>query len=404
MGCDHQKQKQRKDGESSMTRTHSSPKLSLIREGSHWTIGDGCLAKCDQPWVLGDKPVWKPSRSNQTRKEETVRSLIKEDTNEWDNLKLEQNFSTNTIMKILSIETMERGSEDALVWKREKLGNYTVRSGYSMQLEAQNRQINGHIKRNWDILWKADMNNKWKIFLWKLLNNRLHVGEEFIKRRIVVDSMCKFCDTHVESLDHLFRDCNCARNEIMFNKGNCNAKGILDRVERTFNIETQGGSKCKEYRTRKRKEDPEEPPGFERDKKLEEPPGFERNLGNKGNTSHHLIGKRNNCDRRVLHSYDDFKEEGESIVYWSSDLDGSNNNYLRMHCSSKEQANLRAFLKGINEVRYRNWRHLNITTNDSRTTRILIGKETPSAEGRNILIKIIEGTKDLHCLEVVLNT
>ncbi|XP_056695450.1 uncharacterized protein [Spinacia oleracea] len=333
--------------------------LELVREGSYWAIGDGCLAKCDHPWVLGERPVWKPSINNQIRKEDMVRSLINEDTNEWDNLKLEQNFSTNTITKILSIEIMERGSQDDLVWKKEKMGYYTVRSGYSMQLDAQKAQMNGCIQRNWSHLWKANMNNKWKVFLWKLLNNSLPVGKEFIKRKIVVDSMCRFCETNVESLEHLFRDCNmskhiwaagrlglrtdlqsnvplgdwvwnwfkmlrerkeedshrfnyftatlwaiwCARNEITFNKGSCSAKGILDRVENTFSIEMQGRTRNKENETRKRNDDPEEPPGFERKKKLEEPPGFERNILNKDGTSYHLIGKGNNCVKRVIHTH-----------------------------------------------------------------------------------------------------
>ncbi|KNA05744.1 hypothetical protein SOVF_187600 [Spinacia oleracea] len=316
----------------------------------------------------GERPVWKPSINNQIRKEDMVRSLINEDTNEWDNLKLEQNFSTNTITKILSIEIMERGSQDDLVWKKEKMGYYTVRSGYSMQLDAQKAQMNGCIQRNWSHLWKANMNNKWKVFLWKLLNNSLPVGKEFIKRKIVVDSMCRFCETNVESLEHLFRDCNmskhiwaagrlglrtylqsnvplgdwvwnwfkmlrerkeedshrfnyftatlwaiwCARNEITFNKGSCSAKGILDRVENTFSIEMQGRTRNKENETRKRNDDPEEPPGFERKKKLEEPPV---------NTSASVISA--NVNSIPLLNGTNFKDwkENISIVLGCMDLD-----------------------------------------------------------------------------------
>lgn len=55
-------------------------------------------------------------------------------------------------------------------------------------------------------------NNKWKIFLWKILNNSLPIGKEFIKRRIIVESMCRFCEKEIETLEHLFRDCSISRH------------------------------------------------------------------------------------------------------------------------------------------------------------------------------------------------
>ncbi|XP_074271590.1 uncharacterized protein LOC141595525 [Silene latifolia] len=59
-------------------------------------------------------------------------------------------------------------------------------------------------------LWTLPIQGKWKTFLWKLLSNSLPIGTEASKRNLPWSYQCKLCasfDNHLESLEHLFRDC-----------------------------------------------------------------------------------------------------------------------------------------------------------------------------------------------------
>lgn len=112
--------------------------------------------------------------------------------------------------KILSICPIIMGTKDEVVWSKERNGNYTVRSGYEYRKESKNGLSHMSMHSSWKRLWKEKINNKWKIFLWKILNKSL--PKEFIRRRIIIDSVCKFCKVEVESLEHLFRDCNISRH------------------------------------------------------------------------------------------------------------------------------------------------------------------------------------------------
>ncbi|XP_074298387.1 uncharacterized protein LOC141629258 [Silene latifolia] len=62
-------------------------------------------------------------------------------------------------------------------------------------------------------LWHLPGPQSWRILIWKIISNSLPVGEEFGKRHLTWDSSCcvcrSDCDT-VESLDHIFKDCEVA--------------------------------------------------------------------------------------------------------------------------------------------------------------------------------------------------
>lgn len=56
-------------------------------------------------------------------------------------------------------------------------------------------------------LWKAHVNNKWKVFLWKVHNNALPVGKEFQVRNMDGDHSCMWCGMATRSLEHLLKNC-----------------------------------------------------------------------------------------------------------------------------------------------------------------------------------------------------
>ncbi|KAL2642193.1 hypothetical protein R1flu_009780 [Riccia fluitans] len=62
-------------------------------------------------------------------------------------------------------------------------------------------------KRWWRKLWEAGGTNRVKLWIWKLLQKAFFTGERAEKMRVASDP-CSRCKLAVESVPHLFHDCN----------------------------------------------------------------------------------------------------------------------------------------------------------------------------------------------------
>ncbi|XP_074304857.1 uncharacterized protein LOC141639693 [Silene latifolia] len=117
---------------------------------------------------------------------------------------------------ILNISSNNK--DDFAFWKLSKNGNYYVKKGYfdawqdfwnlKASIKDLSRISSGcrtFIKKR---LWHLPGPKKWIILLWKILTQTLPVGREFDKRGIGDGLVCRLCDKQcMESLEHLFRDC-----------------------------------------------------------------------------------------------------------------------------------------------------------------------------------------------------
>ncbi|XP_074301412.1 uncharacterized protein LOC141632799 [Silene latifolia] len=110
--------------------------------------------------------------------------------------------------------------DDSLFWLRTTNGQYSVKSGYAMAFTRHwdakathtdhNRMTRSSKSFCKQRLWTLPIQGKWKTFLWKLLSNSLPIGLEASRRNLPWNYQCKLCasfDDHLESLEHLFRDC-----------------------------------------------------------------------------------------------------------------------------------------------------------------------------------------------------
>lgn len=59
----------------------------------------------------------------------------------------------------------------------------------------------------WRKLWKVKVQEKVKIFIWRLYHNFLPLGHNLCKRGIKTDEKCIFCHFPVENPEHLFLNC-----------------------------------------------------------------------------------------------------------------------------------------------------------------------------------------------------
>ncbi|XP_074313988.1 uncharacterized protein LOC141649192 [Silene latifolia] len=185
-----------------------------------WMVGsESSLNVWTSPWVDGLIPIPKhydlllvePSLSKLR-----VKDLISNST--WNVDMVMCFFEDSFIAKILAIPLSKENKEDFAFYKESKNGNYYVKKGYfdvwhdlwnsKASVKDLSRISSGcraFIKK-W--LWHLPGPKKWIILHWKILTQTLSVGRELEKRGIGDGFLCRLCDRQcVESLEHLFRDC-----------------------------------------------------------------------------------------------------------------------------------------------------------------------------------------------------
>jgi hypothetical protein len=102
--------------------------------------------------------------------------------------------------------------EDFISWKGTKDGHYSVKSGYQAILawqESQNPSLNSSNMDNtrWKKLWNLFVPPKQIHHIWRILNNAIPVRENLFTRGIRCDPLCPLCNTKIETINHIFLEC-----------------------------------------------------------------------------------------------------------------------------------------------------------------------------------------------------
>jgi hypothetical protein len=140
-----------------------------------------------------------------------VEDLINHSDRQWDIHLVQQLFNQHDAAAILQIPLQLKTEEDVPLWRLSKNGNYTVRSAYYHLMKVI--IDNNHLKEegNWKKLWKLNIPNKVKIFLWRALRGCLRVKERLIPKGVQCDPKCFCCDVNGENEWHCFFGCKAAQ-------------------------------------------------------------------------------------------------------------------------------------------------------------------------------------------------
>nr|XP_027101745.1 uncharacterized protein LOC113722690 [Coffea arabica] len=140
-------------------------------------------------------------------------------------------WNTNLVFKIFNPQDAERivatpislaGKEDRHFWIYGTDGNYSVSSGYKLQVGHEERKHNrikketstsweDQTQRLWKDLWKLKVKHKQKIFLWKCLNDALPVRALMFGRTKIGDPICSRCGAEMETIEHTLLNCREAK-------------------------------------------------------------------------------------------------------------------------------------------------------------------------------------------------
>lgn len=103
---------------------------------------------------------------------------------------------------------------DRLAWAPETTGVFLVKSAYRLLLMEDNSLLNQSPTVDWQSLWKLNMQERLKFFLWKVawdaLPSRQKIAEK-LQANFQGEEICPLCGNSSESLPHLFFFCSFAR-------------------------------------------------------------------------------------------------------------------------------------------------------------------------------------------------
>ncbi|CAN0925333.1 hypothetical protein LINGRAHAP2_LOCUS34697 [Linum grandiflorum] len=90
-------------------------------------------------------------------------------------------------------------NKDVLCWTGTEKGNYSIKSGYHMEIKRTEVVNDGGAGSTpeetacWEKIWKLNIPGKLKVFVWKISHNILLVGVNICKRVSQVGDECPNC-------------------------------------------------------------------------------------------------------------------------------------------------------------------------------------------------------------------
>ncbi|KAK2661401.1 hypothetical protein Ddye_007934 [Dipteronia dyeriana] len=113
--------------------------------------------------------------------------------------------------KILATPVSRNELPDVLMWHYDKLGNYSVRSGYwlgiNLDVNSSSSSL-ASIEARWKFLWRIEIPLKNKLFIWKACHNFLPTMVNLASHKVSVNSMSQICQHAPELTMHALWGCH----------------------------------------------------------------------------------------------------------------------------------------------------------------------------------------------------
>ncbi|KAL8149774.1 hypothetical protein AgCh_006690 [Apium graveolens] len=156
--------------------------------------------------VVNDPYIHTRNESIQNQK---VSSMLEINSNCWDVEVVTDVFESRDVNIILNIP-LNNDVEDTWYWRREKPGNYTVKSAYLMIQESKCDRMLEDNSGFWRKMWNLKIPPKVKNFLWRALSNCLPTKDLLRQRHVQISAVCPTCNDHNESILHSLVQCSFA--------------------------------------------------------------------------------------------------------------------------------------------------------------------------------------------------
>lgn len=174
---------------------------SIIRKGIGCKVGNGqSINILEDPWLPMINEAYVQTHS-EILKGQLVSSLMNTNSNSWDTDLILDVFNDRDANIILSIP-VNKSIKDSWYWRREKMGQYSVKSAYLLMQEDKTNNSMTANSGFWRRLWNLKIPPKVKNFLWRAVSNCLPTKDMLLTRRVQVCELCPICNDNVETALH----------------------------------------------------------------------------------------------------------------------------------------------------------------------------------------------------------
>jgi hypothetical protein len=183
----------------------------LVKKGLIWRVGNGnSIDIWTDPWIpRGDtRRVITPKGTTLIQK---VFELINPATEDWDEQLVRYLFFEEDANIILTLFVSTQ-MEDFPAWHPDPKGLFSVKSAYALGIKIRDQQNNNDASAScaddggfdWTKIWKLNVANKIKMFVWLMAHDSLQVKMNIARRGVVLDTRCPVCWRFDEDPGHLF--------------------------------------------------------------------------------------------------------------------------------------------------------------------------------------------------------
>ncbi|CAN1760045.1 Putative ribonuclease H protein At1g65750 [Linum perenne] len=129
------------------------------------------------------------------------------DSGAWDIAALERVLPQEALEAVIGMTPpCSDAGADLPIWGLEANGQYSVSSGYLIACEIDDDSDN-----RWKEIWRWEGPQRIRHFLWLAAQNKLLTNEERCRRHLATSDECGGCNSAIESVIHVVRDCPVAK-------------------------------------------------------------------------------------------------------------------------------------------------------------------------------------------------
>lgn len=193
--------------------------LELLKRGIIWRIGTGSSVKIFRDnWLPREGALQVDGKKGNSRRK-WVSDLIDQGSRTWNEAAVRECCFPHDAAFILNIKLPDRASDDFVAWSGESNGVFSVRSAYRIGIQPTLHKLSGGQssseasgeRKIWDLVWKASVPPKLRVFAWRVASDSLGVRLNLSKRISTVDPTCTICGQATEDAHHALITCTLAR-------------------------------------------------------------------------------------------------------------------------------------------------------------------------------------------------
>ncbi|KAL4308866.1 hypothetical protein GQ457_01G015730 [Hibiscus cannabinus] len=187
----------------------------LLEQGVGWRIGSGCKVN-----IWNDS--WLPGPGDGRVKRDSINinyihvsDLIHGPSATWRVDVLQALFDEEQVDTICSIPLSRSRKCDEIIWRPDRSGIYSVKSGYRLLRDdlpaitgVTGAPFSHMILQFFNDMWSVNLPAKVKINMWKVANSFLPTYSALQNRSLHVNNVCPFCRNSGETVAHIMRDCS----------------------------------------------------------------------------------------------------------------------------------------------------------------------------------------------------